>query len=261
MSDTTLQTPPEGTQPVAPAVEIKSKEGEGIEPVTPATPEPKTPEGQVPPEQTPVVPPAAPKTPEAPDYRKKFGESTRRNQIVESQFSELQKILGDITRQEVPTDSEMEASIADWTYLSEREKNAERKLIVLERRQNHMMKTFSTIASETENVAKLEKFVEGEPRLKGKEDDFLIFVNKPANKGASMEVLLNAFLFEVKPPEATPPVTPPAGEIPPSLERGTSSGNMPPVSTGAPKYSDEEITAMRTHDHKKYNELVRKGII
>lgn len=232
--------------------------------------EPELNEDGTPKETTPkveeVIPPVTPAPvveppkPEEPDYRKKFGESTRRNQVVESQFSELQKILGDITKQEVPTDDEMKAQVPDWEFLSEREKNGERKLLVLERRQNLMMKTFSNISSETENLKKLESFIYNEPKLKGKEDDFIAFVEKPANKGASMEVLLNAFLFEVK-PEETPTVTPPADEIAPSLERGTPSGNMPPINTGKKEYSDEELASLRKNDPKKYHELIRKGLI
>jgi hypothetical protein len=157
---------------------------------------------------------------------------------------------------------EMKAQVPDWEFLSDREKNAERKLIVLERRQNLMMKTFSNISSETENLKKLETFIYNEPRLKGKEDDFIAFAEKPANNGATMEVLLNAFLFEVKDPEPTPVVTPPAEDIAPSLERGSPSGNMPPDNSNKKKeYTDEELKALRTGDPKKYNELIRKGLI
>jgi hypothetical protein len=57
-------------------------------------------------------------------------------------------------------------------------------------------------------------------------------------------------------------VTPPAEETPPSLERGNSSGNMPPIDPNKKKeYSDEELKALRTGDPRKYNELVRKGLI
>lgn len=264
----TIQPTSKETLPEVPTVEKKPKEGEEI--VTPVVPpeeitaDTEMPSEIVVPPVTPVVPVVAPKTPVTPpvDYKKKFGESTRRNQIVESQFKELQKTLGDITRQEVPTDEEMSASISDWEYLSDREKNAERKLVVLERRTNHVISTIGNIASETENASKLEQFVESEPRLEGKEEAFYDFVSKPANKGASMEVLLNAFLFEVKDESVVvPPVTPPTEEIPPSLERGNSSGNMPLTPTGKKEYSDEELQVLRTKDPRKYHELIRKGVI
>ncbi len=214
--------------------------------------------------KTEVAPPPPPKVEvkkEEPDYKRKFGDSTRRNQIVESQFSELQKILGDITKQEVPSDEEMGRLVPDFEFLSDREKNVERKVVVLERRQNLMMNTFSNISTETENLKKLENFINNEPKLKGKEDDFIAFVDKPANKGASMEVLLNAFLFEVKPeiePVVEPEVVP---EIAPSFERGTGHGGQPIIKTGKKEWSDEELANLRKNDSKKYNELIRTGQI
>lgn len=254
------------TPPVPPVTVEKTLEN-GEVPTPPTPPAEVVPPVKV--ETPPATPPAQPVTPtapevkpEAPDYKKKFGESTRRNQIVESQFKELQKVLGDITKQEVPTDDEMVALISDWEYLSDREKNNERKLVVLERRQNHIISTIGNIASETDSASKFEEFVATEPRLKGKEDDFYDFVTKPSNKGASMEVLVNAFLFEETPITAVDPapVIPPE-ELPPSLERGTPSGNMPPVKTGNEEMSADELKLLRTTDPRKYNEMIRKGQI
>lgn len=261
----------EATPPVPPVTVEKTPEnGESVTPPTPptvvppVTPEPPAPEVPATPPVTPPAQPAQPTAPKGnePDYKKKFSDSTRRNQIVESQFKELQKTLGDITKQEVPTDDEMVALIPDFEYLSDREKNNERKLIVLERRQNHIIGTIGKIASDTDNASKFEEFVATETRLAGKEDAFYEFVNRPNNQGASMEVLLNAFLFEETPAiEPSAPITPPSEEIPPSLERGTPSGNMPPVPTGTPEMSPDELKLLRTTDPRKYNEMIRKGQI
>lgn len=262
------------TPPVPPVTVEKTPENVDVPPTpTPpaevppvVTPEPPAP--VVPPATPPATPPAQPATPTAPekknepDYKKKFSDSTRRNQIVESQFKELQKVLGDITKQEIPTDDEMVALIPEWDMLTDREKNNERKLIVLERRQNHMLNTFSSISSESESLQKLEEFAQGEPRLAGREEEFYSFATDPRNKGASPEVLLNAFLFENTPAvEPTVPVVPPVVETPPSLERGTPSGNMPPVKTGNEPMSADELKLLRTTDPRKYNEMIRKGQI
>lgn len=277
MSDIELK--PEGSI-VTPIDAFKSRQTtqEVTPPVTPATDDKKPENGEVPtPTATdPVVPPTQPVTPptqpaqptvpekkqDEPDYRKKFGESTKRNQIVESQFRELQKVLGDITKQEVPTDDEMVAIIPDWQYLDDREKNRERKMIVLERRQNHIIATVSNIARETDTVSKIDEFINNEARLRGKEDEFYEFVNRPNNQGASVEVLLNAFLFETTPIVAVAdPVTPPSEVIPPSLERGTPSGNMPPIKTGHEEMTADQLKLLRTQDPRKYNEMIRKGQI
>lgn len=195
------------------------------------------------------------------DYRKKFSESTRRNQVVESQFQELQKTLGDITKAEVPSDEEMGKLVEDWEFLSDREKNNERKIIVLDRRQNKILDSIGKIATGTENAGKLSRYIDSEPRLKGKEDEFYDFATSPKNQGASMEVLLSAFLYEVKDEEE--PIRkeekPPEQEAP-SLERGSPSGGIVAVRKDG-KYSDEEIQKIRTTDHRRYNEMVRKGQI
>lgn len=261
-------TAPVATPPVTPVTVEKTPEPVVVPP-TPATPRVEAPAPA--PESVPVVPtvpePAQPVTPTAPapvpeiDYKKKFSDSTRRNQIVESQFKELQKVLGDITKQEIPTDEEMVALVPDWEYLTDREKNGERKLIVLERRQNHMLNTFTSIANETETYSQLEAFVGTEPRLKGKETDFYEFATDPRNKGASMEVLVNAFLFETTPIVDTTPVVTPVPEVPPSLERGNPSGNMPPIPTGNQEMSEDELKLLRTTDPRKYNEMIRTGKI
>lgn len=259
-------TPDEGTEAVIPPTE-ENKEGEG-ESVTPETtieeeldengqPIEKKPE-EIVEEKKEEIPPHKPA--EEPDYKKKFGESTRQNQIVASQFNELKKTLGDITKQEIPTDDEMARIVPDWEYLSDSEKNREKKFIVLERRQNHMLKTMHNIASETENASKLDKFIATVPQLKGKENEFYEFATKPKNKGATMEVLLNAFLYDVKETKPVDTPKPPTEETPPSLERSTPSGGEKP-SSGKKEYSDEELATLRTKDPKKYHELIRKGQI
>ena len=240
--ETVVVPSPEPTPVVEPVVE------------TPPAPTPEVPTQPV----TPTVTEPKAET----DYKKKFSDSTRRNQIVESQFSELQKVLGDITKQEVPTDDEMQALVSDWDYLSDREKNGERKLVVLERRQNHMLATFASISSETEMFNKVETFASSEPRLAGQETEFYEFVLDPRNKGASLEVLVNAFLFENTPAvEDTVVTPPPVVEAPPFLERGNPSGNMPVITTDPNKKTPEELKLLRTTDPRKYNDMVRKGQI
>lgn len=212
------------------------------------------------PEPTPTPEPPKKETP-AVDYKKKFGDSTRRNQIVESQFRELQKVLGDITKQEIPTDEEMRVTDPEWDYRSDFEKNMAIKTVVLERRQNQILNTIGNITRETEDLSKLTDYIESEPKLKGKEDEFIEFATKPANRGASMEVLLKAFLFdgiEENPSDPTPEPKP--KETPPSLSRATPTGGNPPKKTKT-EYSPEEIKHIRQTDHKRYMKLVREGKI
>ena len=258
MNDTNILTPDEGTERalVTPQNTGKFDEGttpkegeEGFVPPMPPLEEPKVP--PTPPEVTPEV-----------DYKKKFGESTRQNQIVVEQFKQLQSVLGDITRQEVPSEEEMRQSDPEWEYLTDREKTMSMKMIVLEKRSNLVLKTIHDISFESENSSKLQNFINGEARLKGKEEDFYAYATKPSNKGASVEVLLGAFLFEVN--ENTPPVVVPQvntpEDTPPSLERGSPRGGTPPTQN-KDKYSEEELKVLRTTDHKAYQKLIREGKI
>lgn len=212
-------------------------------------------------EKTPaVVPPVVtPAVPEV-DYRKKFGESTRRNQIVESQFKELQKVLGDITRQEIPSDEEMKSVDPDWEYRSDFEKNLSIKVVVQERRQNQILSTIGNITKESELADEIVSFIDKTPELEGKDAEFYNFVTDPKNKGASMEVLLGAFLHK----EGITPKAPVAPQDPskpeekaPSLNRSTPRGGNPPKEKKEGQYSDEELKHLRTKDPKKYFKLIR----
>lgn len=213
-------------------------------------------------EVVPVVPVVTPK-PEVPpvDFKKKFGDSTRRNQIVESQFKELQKVLGDITKQEIPSEEEMIAIDPDWEYRSDFEKNLSIKVIVQERRQNHILSTIGNITKESELADEIVTFIDKTPELEGKDAEFYDFVTDPKNKGASMEVLLGAFLHkEGITPKApvTPPIDPSTPEKKaPSLNRSTpQNGNRPPVKKEG-TYTDDELKHLRTKDPKKYFKLIR----
>lgn len=213
-------------------------------------------------EETPVDPKTTTPTPEAPDYRKKFSESTRRNQIVESQFRELQKVLGDITKQEVPTDDEMRVTDADWEYRSDYEKMMAKKSVVLERRQNLILASINNIATESEFARSIDEFISTKPELKNKEEAFFEFASKPANRGASPDVLLSAFLFEVKDVTPEQDQSPkPKAEKRPQLARGTGRGGNESPKKKEGTYSDEEIKLLRTKDPKKYFDLIRKGKI
>lgn len=271
MSETKKQTPENGTQEekeiVDPTLKNKDlKEEEEEQEFNPdGTPKVKEKqeekkEEEIPPKTPTEVPPKTPEVvpPKTEDWRTKFANSTRRNQIVESQFRELQKTLGDITKQEIPSDEEMRLLDPDWEYRNDFEKTQAVKLVVLERRQNLILNSIGNITKESEEVEKLGEFIDSVKELKGKEDEFIEFTRKPSNKGASMEVLLSAFLFSIK-DEIPPDPTPKPEDTPPSLERSTPTGGDAPK----PKqgYSDEELKELRTKNPKRYFKLIREGKI
>lgn len=257
--DPTIQTPEKGTEENPDLKKGKEEEnGENGEHQDPPKPEDleKDP-------KDPIIDPPATVTPPV-DYRGKFSDSTRRNQIVESQLAELQKTLTDITKQEIPTEEEMRLLDKDWEYRSDFEKNQAIKTVVLEKRLNLVTNTLGNISKEQTQSSQILTFIENEERLKGKEDEFYKFATAKKNAGANIEVLLNAFLFEVKdivsdPKDPTPP-EPTVPENAPTLNRSTPSGGNPPMEKEH-KLTDEEIKVIRTTDSKRYMKMVRNGEI
>jgi hypothetical protein len=268
MTQTTPQTPDNGTQVDPKATLTPSENGTGTVPAQPNQGNEPTPNGaditkkeevQTPPT---VQVPSNP-APTEPDYKTKFAHSTRENQIITARLNEVTKVLGDITKQEIPSEDEMRAKVPGWDDLFDREKAIEMKMVVLERRQNQILNSFSNITRDVENERKLTQFITGEDRLKGREDQFRTFCEKPSHQGVPVEVLVNAFLFEnpTTPPATPEPTpTPPTPESAPSLmSGGKGSGGEAPRNTG--QYSDEELKDLRTKDPKKYHDLIRTGKI
>lgn len=270
MSDTNTTQTPKGTQEekeiVVPPLNTEHKDEivqEFNEDGTPKEVIPKVEPKEVIPEVIPEVTPAVvtPKK-EEPNWREKFANSTRRNQIVESQFKELQKTLGDITKQEIPSDEEMKIVDPDWEYRSDFEKNMSIKAIVLERRQNLILNSIGNITKESEEAEKIAEYIDTVPELKGHEEAFIDFIQKPSNKGASMELLLSAFFHTIKEelPAPKEEITPKPEDItPPSLERATpTGGEIEHTDTG---YTDEQLKDLRTKNPKEYFRLIREGKI
>lgn len=264
MSDT--QTPT--SQPETPVVETPTTE----------TPKETTPEGgtrvdtpPTPQEPTPApVPPKVeePKKPET-DWKQKFSNSSRRNQIVEAQLKELQKTLGDITKEDIPTDDEMRAMDPDWDYRSDFEKNLAVKVEAGQRMNRRLHVQVKTIVDESDRATAIALLCENDPRLAGKEDDFFRFASKNENRNVPTDILVNAFLFEAKDDAPETPATPetpapsqPTVETPPTLERGNPTGGRAPStpsSTG--DFTPEQLKELRTKNQKEYMRMIRQGII
>tara|TARA_B100000508_G_scaffold138892_1_gene135841 strand:+ start:562 stop:1407 length:846 start_codon:yes stop_codon:yes gene_type:complete len=273
------QTPQDGTQPETPTDEKEVKQ-EGGEPTPPSNPEepetPKSPESPETPEpETPAEPPkpeapkepTEPTTPPAePDYKQKFAGSTRENQILTGNLKELQKQLGELTKEDIPTDDEMARMDPDWNVRSDYEKNLAIKIEASARMQRRIAQTVNGFVSKSEKVQELNQLVQSDPRLHGKENDFFAFVQKPKHQNTPLDVLVNAFLFDTNavpetPPAPAPEEPAPAPATPPSLNRSTPSGGTPPVQKKEGEFSNEELKHLRTTDPKKYNEMIRKGQI
>lgn len=192
------------------------------------------------------------------DYREKFSASTRQNQILTSQLNELKKQIGDITKQEIPTDDEMIGilGLEEWEALSDRERNTERRFVIQDRRENARVLREQTQNKESELKNSVDDFIDLDENkdIAGMNSEFLEFVKLPKNAGASLEVLKDAFLFK-KGKQNKPNKT----KSPKSLLRGSSSSGAPVRKPG--EMDADELKKLRTSDPKRYNEMIRRGQI
>jgi len=239
MSDEIVQTPPEGTPTPEPVIE------------TPQVPE------------TPVVEtPALPQEPVNPaepvDYKKKFADSAREAQILVERNKAMERTIGELTAEDIPTDEEMKKADPHWDFYSEMEQRIFKKNVALERKLNKTTGALTGFLSEQKRRTELDEIMSSKPELKGREKEFEAFAARPNNKGVPMETLVSAFLYEVKdelPPE---PDDPNKIQGQPVLNSGGAGEGIEPKTE---QYTLEEAENIRKTNPKKYNELIQKGII
>lgn len=246
MDKNTDLTPEQGTDEEKLEPQQKEEQGLEIETNPEETPEEETPEPEAEPEATPEI-----------DYKKKFSESTRENQILQARLKEKESQLGFITNDEPPTEAELKAKFTDWDDKMDEEKEILRHQLALEKKVNKATLELSKMQAEREWNNKINHFLDKAQLLddysglKGKEEEFRAFANKPTHKGTSLDVLAKAFLYqpgnEVPKPKHTKPV----------LEKGSGGTKNTTKHTLTP----EEIMMIRKNDSKRYNQLVKEGKI
>lgn len=226
---------------------------------------------------TPVVVPPAPPTPPAPpaeDYRTKFGMSTRENQVLQGELEGLKQTLGEITKEEIPSDEEMVQKYPEFEFAEPLMQSVLKRQEVLERRIKKGELGITRVLGSVQRRNELAAVVATNAALRGKEEAFITFASDPNRQNAPVATLVSAFLYEVKDETPAPVVvTPPAPETPPAppapakddeapapvLERGTPSGGEPPKPPVKTERTAEELKELRTSNPKEYNRLLRLG--
>lgn len=219
------------------------------EPRTDEQPEPVTPqpvsEPTVPPITTPPVdPPAKPPI----DYKEKFAESTREAQILAARLAEFENPpRKELTKE--PTDSDLQAAFPEWEIMTDTEKTLARRSFATERIATTLHQERQEEKAAQRWNTDLELTIASKPALQGKEQAFKEFAKKPTHRGAPLETLVSAFLFESSSNPSPAPVSTPAP--------GLLSGNGGPRVTEKPKLlSGEELKTLRQTDDKAYREYV-----
>jgi hypothetical protein len=211
----------------------------------PVTPQPAS-EPIVPP-ITPNEPPADP-APQPIDYETKFKESTREAQILAAQLdAERAKSRKELTNE--PTDSDLRAAFPEWDYMTDTEKALGRRTFAIERISTTLHQEREQEKAERRWNTDLELTIASNPSLQGKEQGFKEFAKKPTHRGAPLETLVSAFLFESSSnPSPVPPPPPQPGLLP--GVGGPREAEKPKLLSGA------ELKQLRETDDKGYREYI-----
>ena len=238
------QTPANGTAQVnvtPPETPVEENPTTGAEPVEPNVPQ-----------QQPAPP--------QPDYAEKFKQSAREAQILLEQKKRLEDRIRTLTTQDAPTDSDLKERYPEWDQYNSFTKTVLTNQLVQERANAQLRTELLEITAERKWQTELKELT-AKPRYAKLKNDaaFEAFVFQPKHKGLDITVLADAFLFTASGAgdDTVSPETPPAPvsrrEV---IPRGSGGGR---TQEAAPKYTDEELTAMRTSDPKLFRQLLKEG--
>ncbi len=211
-----------------------------VQPETVQTPQPSS-ETTVPP--TPPAQPAA----DPVDYRTKFAESTRENQVLAARLAEAEKK----SRQELttePTDSDLRAAFPEWEYMDDVAKRSATLAFKADRRSAAVAAEREAEKAERSWQNDLEIAVAAHPELGEKSREFKDYASKPSHRGAPIEVLISAFKNDNNTMTTPTPATPTPG-----LEPGNGGPREPekPATLTA-----DQLATLRTTDEKAWREYV-----
>lgn len=202
-----------------------------------------------------------------PDYKEKFSNSTRENQRImqenqnlQADLAERNKKLQDLTNVREPTEDEMRAKYSTWDAMTDTEKMMARDNFKMGLQLN---KTASMALDATITANRKEQLasVYANPTFKVIADHFRTefeqYVRKPEHNDMNLSFVAKAFMIDFS--EEIADKMKPAPGAPNNnqgLEHG--SGGEPPVK---PSLSDEDIENIKRTDHKRYQQLIRQGVI
>lgn len=200
-----------------------------------------------------------------PDYKEKFGASTRENQVLVGKLADMEARLGEVVKVEPPTESEIKAAYPEWDVMTDVEKRTATETLTLRKKLSSAMNLILGVADDLSFNKKFNEVINAKandgsmvfPGLRERQEQFYEYCQKPTHKGASLQTLARAFLFEIKDELPKSRKTPPAK---PSLARGGSGKSAPssaPSDAGKTVLSAKDASVLRTKDPKRYMELMR----
>lgn len=203
-------------------------------------------------DKTPELTPA----PETIDYKEKFKASAREAQILSSKIKETEALIGKLTSENLPSEEELAQIVPDYEIMTDTERYLAKRQIAFENDTRRINLNAERARLENEYKVSLDTMLSADSRLKGKEEEFKEFISKPSRQGVDPEVLVSAFLFDLKDIPSDP-----KPKVRPGLTKGVGGSSFDSPELNKSGYSDTQIAHMRKYDQKKYMELIRTGKI
>lgn len=144
-------------------------------------------------------------TPEV-DYKKKFANSTRENQVLMAKLKKLEQKLDQLSITAPVTEQELSENYPDWDEFTQSEQKLLRELHALKKSKAESDKQLITLLEKEETQQALKEAYVSFPQLKEHKGEFIKYINKPTHKGAPIPVLARSFLFEGNSSQSTAPV-------------------------------------------------------
>ena len=192
------------------------------------------------------------------DYKKKFIDSSREALILHSKNKKIFEAVENASALPEPTDEQMLQEYPEWDVM-----NITEKRFAKENYLNRMrFKMLEDVTKESKNIeewnSKVDSYIEdpktlvNNPELENKLEDFKIFASRESRRGANLEDITKAFLWDYaqnKPKHK--------GQM---FETGTGGPNEKPVKV-SDKVSMEQADEIRKTNYAEYKRLLLAGKI
>lgn len=195
----------------------------------------------------------------APDYQKKFIESTREALVINAKNKQLNKAIEEAGQINDVTDDEVKAEFPEWEEMTATEQKLAKDNLLNKKR----FQAISKVSQESKDIdawnQKVDVFIEdpqtliNNPDLEGKVEKFKIFASKPTRRGIEFSDLVLAFMGDV----AKNKPAPKKGQM---FETGSGG---PDIKTKPPtdKISFEQGQVLKDRDYREYVRLLQAGKI
>jgi len=218
----------------------------------------QTPEVDAPEVETPETTEKQPEQePDSPDYREKFANSSRENQVILGKNKNLENRLDNLTNVEDPTENDLKQDFPNWEMMSDGERDLAKANVKTQRLNLRTQNMLMDQQDKAKAKDELNSVYKSHPELVKKKDEFEAYMRKPSHKGASPDILAKAFKSDFADELADDKTPEPRRDRSPALETGSGGANAP----ATPKISDKDVEAIRKTNPKKYSDLIKKGII